>query len=157
MLKKPGIFFLLSVVMTSCGDTGVVFQETKEIKEAKWDKDAPVSFDFSISDTTQFHDFYLDLRTTTSYEWSNLYVFVEIDFPNGKNNIDTVEFILADKTGKWNGKKSGSLVDNNLLFIHNKRLPLKGDYSMKFTQAMRQDVLEEVTDVGLIIKETKKP
>lgn len=156
MFKQFVVFSLLAIGLLSCSDSGVVFQDSMEIPGAKWEKDAPISFDFSISDTMKRHDFYLNLRNTTAYEWSNLYLFVEIKFPNEKFNVDTVEFVLANKYGEWIGKKSGSIVDNDLLFIKGKRFPLKGDYSLSFSQAMRQDVLGEITDVGLRIKEAKK-
>lgn len=156
MPKLLFVFFLLSVGLVSCGDKGVIFQESKVVPNSQWSKDEPISFDFAISDTTTLHNFYLNLRNTTSYEWANLYVFVEIEFPNGKSNIDTVEFILADKSGEWNGKKSGSVVENDLLFIKEKGFPLVGDYTLKFNQAMRQEILEEITDVGLRIQEVGK-
>jgi len=97
MLKYFGIFVLLAIATSSCGDANVIFQETKEIPEESWNKDYPVSFDFEIDDTTRLHDFYFNLRTTSSYEWYNLFVFVEIIAPNELFNIDTVEFVFSNK------------------------------------------------------------
>ena len=53
------------------------------------------------------------------------------------------------------GKHSGSVVENDLLFITKKRFPQTGTYNLKFVQAMRQDDLNEILDVGLRIKEVK--
>lgn len=155
MIKVLGVLGIICLGLHSCGDADVVYQETKEIPATGWHKDTAYSFNFEIADTTTLHDFYFDLRTTSAYEWSNLFVFVEIKAPNDKFNIDTVEFVLANKKGEWNGKKSGSIVENDLLFITKKRFPEVGPYSLTFSQAMREDVLNEVVDVGLKIKEVK--
>ena len=144
----------MSFLFVSCSDADIVFQETKEIENATWNKDDKVSFDFEVNDTTEFYDFYFDLRTTTSYEWANLYLFVEIQFPNEQFNIDTVEFVLANPLGEWIGVSSGSIVNTNLQFINKRSFPQKGAYTLSFIQAMRQDDLAEVMDVGLIMKKS---
>jgi len=153
MLKRSCIFASLILGLLSCGDSSVVFQDTHEMAGESWHKDSTVVFDFDIKDTNTLHDFYFNLRTTSSYEWANLFVFAEIKAPNELFNIDTVEFVLANKKGEWNGRKSGSIIENDLLFITKKRFPASGTYSLKFTQAMRQDQLSEIVDVGLRIKE----
>jgi gliding motility-associated lipoprotein GldH len=117
-----------------------------------WNKNEGVSFDFDINDTAQFYDFYFNLRTTNLYEWSNLYMFVEIGSPEEQFNIDTVEFSLANSVGEWTGISSGSIINNKILFISKKRFPSLGTYKLTFSQAMRQDDLTEVMDVGIIIK-----
>lgn len=145
----------LSWLFVSCSDARIVHQETKELEKQTWNKNDRITFDFDIKDTNEFYDFYFNLRTTTSYEWANLYLFVEIESPEEKFNIDTVEFLLADPAGEWTGISSGSIVNNDILFISQKRFPSIGTYKLSFNQAMRQDDLAEVLDVGIIMKKAE--
>ena len=154
-MNKCLYIFVISLLLSSCGDADIVYQNSKVMENNTWNKDEGVSFDFEISDTTEFYDFYFNLRTTNLYEWSNLYMFVEIGSPENLFNIDTVEFSLANSVGEWTGVSSGSIVNNKILFISKKRFPSMGTYKLTFNQAMRQDDLTEVMDVGIIIKKAE--
>ena len=151
-MNKVFYIFVISCFFVSCGDADIVYQNSKVIENSTWNKNESVSFDFDINDTTEFYDFYFNLRTTNLYEWSNLYLFVEIGSPEEQFNIDTVEFSLANSVGEWTGISSGSIINNKILFISKKRFPALGTYKLTFNQAMRQDHLTEVMDVGIIIK-----
>lgn len=144
---------LLCASLISCAEEGLLFEESQSIKDASWNKENKISFDFAIKDTLKHYDFYCNLRTTSSYEWANLYLFVNMESPNDMIYTDTVELPIADKAGKWYGKNSGSIVENSILFFKNVNFDLSGKYTITFTQAMRTDNLNEVTDVGLKIKE----
>ena len=151
-MNKVFYIFVISCFFVSCGDADIVYQNSKVIENNSWNKNEGVSFDFDINDTTEFYDFYFNLRTTNLYEWSNLYMFVEIGSPEEQFNIDTVEFSLANSVGEWTGISSGSIINNKILFISKNRFPSLGTYKLTFNQAMRQDHLTEVMDVGIIIK-----
>ena len=151
-MNKFFYIFIISCFLISCSDPDVVYQNSKVIENNTWNKNDSVRFDFDINDTTEFYDFYFNLRTTNLYEWSNLYMFVEIRSPEDQYNIDTVEFLLANSVGEWTGVSSGSIINNKVLFINQKRFPALGTYRLTFNQAMRQDDLKEVMDVGIIIK-----
>ena len=151
-MNKCLYILAISLLLSSCGDVDIVYQNSKAIENNVWNKNDSISFDFDINDTTEFYDFYFNLRTTNLYEWSNLYMFVEIGSPEEQFNIDTVEFSLANSDGEWTGVSSGSIINNKILFISKKRFPSLGTYKLTFNQAMRQDDLTEVMDVGIIIK-----
>ena len=151
-MNKVFYIFIIPCFLISCGDSDVVYQNSKIIENNTWNKNESVTFNFDINDTNEFYDFYFNLRTTNLYEWSNLYMFVEIGSPEGQYNIDTVEFLLANSVGEWTGISSGSVINNKVLFINKKRFPALGTYRLTFNQAMRQDDLKEVMDAGIIIK-----
>ena len=154
-MNKCLYIFVISLLLGACGDADIVYQDSKVIENNTWNKNEGVSFDFDIKDTTEFYDFYFNLRTSNLYEWSNLYMFVEIGSPEEQFNIDTVEFSLANSVGEWTGVSSGSIINNKILFISKKRFPSLGTYKLTFNQAMRQDNLTEVMDVGIIIKKAE--
>ena len=154
-MNKCLYIFVISLLLSSCGDADIVYQNSKVMENNTWNKNEGVSFDFEITDTTEFYKFYLNMRTTNLYEWSNLYMFVEIESPEDRSNIDTVEFVLANSVGEWTGVSSGSIINNNMLFIPKLRFQSLGTYKLTFNQAMRQDNLTEVMDVGIIIKKAE--
>ena len=59
---------------------------------------------------------------------------------------------MANSVGEWTGVSSGSIINNKVLLINQKRFHELGTYRLTFNQAMRQDDLKEVMDVGIIIK-----
>ena len=98
----------------------------------------------------------MNLRHTEAYPYSNLYVLMQLDFPNGKKSVDTLECILADRRGKWAGRTIGDLVDHRIGLRSNNDtvlFHLKGNYKVTITQAMREDPLNEVMDVGFALEE----
>lgn len=78
-------------------------------------------------------------------------MFVHSKYPNGYSDIDTLEFFLADPTGKWLGDNSGTIVENRAL-LSKGLFPATGTYTFTFEQAMRNDSLPEILDVGLSVR-----
>lgn len=148
-MHRMSFFFLLAgmLVLTSC-DSNMVFEESRPIPDHTWAVDYPVRMEFEIKDTLALHNFYLILRNGEEYSYSNIFVFVEMEFPNGKKAIDTVECVLADPSGKWYGSGSGSIYDNRILYKQSKRFPLAGRYRLEITQGMRDEELKGIYDVG---------
>ena len=67
---------------------------------------------------------------------------------------DTIEFILADQTGRWLGKGWGNLKENDILLKSNLTFPLSGDYSFLVQHAMRKDTLHGISNIGLRIEKS---
>lgn len=143
------------VFLISCGEKAF-FEQNKAIANEIWKWEDVVEFDVPVTDTVIGYNFILNLRTTKAYEFSNIYVFVNLKFPDGRMITDTVSYDLMDDAGFWYGKPSGSLVENNILFSYNRIFPISGNYHFTIAQGMRNRELTEVTDVGLRIEQTKR-
>jgi gliding motility-associated lipoprotein GldH len=50
------------------------------------------------------------------------------------------------------GKGSGSMRSCNIILNRNLRFPLKGTYHFEIEQAMRDNILNGITDIGLRIE-----
>jgi gliding motility-associated lipoprotein GldH len=143
--------FILS--LASC-DKNLVFEENQSFKDKIWAQNELKLFEVEISDTLQACDFYFNLRHGEDYAFSNIFVFMKTEFPNGKAAKDTMEFMLQSQNGAWNGSGLGDLRDNQILFKQNLKFPLKGTYKFTFEQAMREEKLENISEVGLRIEKT---
>lgn len=140
------------MLLASCG-SNIYYNKNKSLPDDVWNQEHIVQFDVDIPDSTEVYDLYLTLRHSTSYGYSNLYLFVETLFPDGQTANDTIELLLADKSGKWYGKGFGKLKDNKILIRKGFRFPQSGMYSFFFEQAMREENLEGITDIGMSIEQ----
>jgi len=143
------VFFIAFFTLISCNNEEVVFNNYMDLPGASWSHKDSVAFDWEVTDSTAIYDLTFQLRTTTSYKWSNIYIFSDIFFPNGKARRDTFEFYLADPKGQWLGDKSGLIIDYKYPLYKKIRFPEKGIYKFTFHQAMRDSVLHELMNVGM--------
>lgn len=141
---------------TGCGEEAV-YAGTQSIPEEGWKVDAPVSFAWTVTDTTLKQDFFIDIRHDASYPFSNIYFFLDVSFPNGKRLRDTIACDLADEQGNWLGSGFGNLIDQRIGFRKATAFPITGDYRMDITHAMRLDPLPGVLDVGFRLERTPDP
>ena len=105
------------------------------------------------------HNLFVNLRNNNAYEFSNLFLITKLDFPDGQKIIDTLEYDMADLTGKFLGAGFSEIKENKLFYKENISFPINGDYSIGITQAMRKSNeidglqnLEGVTEVGFRIE-----
>lgn len=150
------LFWLIAVVLCSC-NKGVLYQKYYTIPHNVWDMRKPVTFTVPVTDTINHYDVYVNVRNADSYDFSNLYLFIDITSPAHITERDTMECILADNSGKWLGRGLGDIWDNKILFKRNVRFPRSGNYMFTYTQAMRIDSLPLIMDVGLRIERAPEP
>ncbi len=141
----------LLVFFSSC-DSKRIYEQNNEIADNTWDAAQKIKFEVSINDTVSGNNVLINIRHAGFYPYSNLFMFINTTFPNGKTTRDTVECLLADDKGKWLGKGLGDLWDARILFKRNVRFSQSGNYTFEFEQAMRVEQLPGVMDVGLRIE-----
>jgi gliding motility-associated lipoprotein GldH len=144
----PAILAISLILLVSCGKDAM-YDNTKRIPRGVWDKKEAVRFEVPVTDTVHPYRFYLNVRHSTDYRYSNVYFFINTVFPDGKKARDTVECILAQPDGKWIGKGISGTRDNQILLRVGLRFPMKGTYLFEFEQAMREDTLRGISGVGL--------
>lgn len=140
---------LMVMLLVSCSG-GVLFDQTANV-DGHWYKDNPKDFEVTVPDSLTTYNFYLNVRHTTAYRYSNLYLFLQTRLPNGHITRDTLQLILANNAGKWLGKGWGSVKEDQILLKRNLRFPMKGNYEFTIWQAMRADTLKGVRNIGLRI------
>lgn len=155
-LKKISFILLIVTILSSCVNKNVIFDESVVISNAAWNNQDFPYFDVNIEDTTSAYNFYLNIRHLENYRYSNFYMFLHTTFPDGNQTHDTIELVLSYPDGRWIGKGSGSMRDNNILLNNNLHFPAKGNYRFEIEQAMRESVLEGITDVGIRFEKTLK-
>ncbi|TKG94481.1 gliding motility lipoprotein GldH [Puteibacter caeruleilacunae] len=142
---------LVLMLVVAC-DRNSVFDSYQELNVEGWHKDSLAHFSVDITDTITPCDMYVNIRNKGSYPNSNLWLFVYMTAPDGKVKTDTIEYILADPSGKWRGSGLGDLYDNQLPLKSNVVFPVSGSYEVKLQHGMRADVLEGIRDIGIRIE-----
>lgn len=147
-----GIWAILT--LPSCSERSV-YNSNVDIPKETWNADSIATFRVDITDTASVHNVYINLRNTTSYPNSNLYLFIQTTSPAGATLRDTMECILADQRGRWLGKGFGALRDNQIPYKQYIRFPEPGIYEFSIQQGMRTQRLKGVASVGIRIEKTK--
>ncbi len=149
------LLFMAGVLLiTSCG-RHTLYQKHVGIENGRWFKDNLAHFDVTVNDTAKRYDFFVTIRHNTDYRYSNLYLFLTTQFPDSTFTRDTLECVLADNSGKWFGKGWSNVKEDNILIRHGLKFPESGQYQFYFQQAMRQDTLKNILDIGINISESK--
>ncbi|MFM7234444.1 MAG: gliding motility lipoprotein GldH [Flavobacteriales bacterium] len=153
-MRKIAFLFICAIGLIACTQKSE-FEGNQPINHSGWGANEPVHFEFETHDTVKLHNFYIDVRNSEDYPFSNIFFFVEMEFPNGKKSIDTVECQLADDQGRWLGTASASLHDHEFLYQRGKQFPLGGRYKVDIRQGMRQSPLQGITDIGFKLTHTE--
>lgn len=153
-------FFLFAFVAFSCQQSKS-FDRYTSISD-HWDKQHIIRYDFIAPDTINPYNLFVNLRTTSAYQFSNLFLIVELDYPNGKVTKDTLEYLMAKPNGELLGAGFTSVKEHKLWFKgHESSFVFSetGTYKIHIQQAMRQREdpkglahLDGVIDVGFSIE-----
>ena len=153
---KFKIFIIFSLAIFSC-DSNLEFLNYNSVNGV-WHKDSLQEFSFKLNEANEYNTF-VNLRINEEYKFSNIFLIITLKDSLSILSKDTLQFKLADKSGKFIGKKRINLVDNKLL--HKKELKLEGNkkYFLSIEHAMRVinkvgglENLEGVTDIGYKIE-----
>lgn len=143
-------FCVLLFALSSCLSKSE-YESYHTLESIGWHKDSVLVFPVELKDTLAAHNLYLNIRNKGTYEFSNIWLFINIESPDGKVLKDTVEFKLADEAGRWLGSGIGDLFDNKMLYKSNVYFPISGEYKFSIQQGMRAKRLKGIQDVGILI------
>jgi len=146
------IVAICALLLTGCRDD-FFYSHSYDISDYKWNSEDVKEFSFEIEDTSQVYMWFVDIRHTGDFEFSNFYVFPKRIAPNGKTYTDTLNIPLANPSGKWYGKGLGDILDNRVLWKKDVKFPQEGTYVFRLEQGSREPSLEGIVNVGLSIYE----
>ena len=148
-----GVIFSLLMCSGICScDPNMVYEDNVRIPEKKWHRADRVRFEAEITDTLSSCNVLINIRNNSDYKYMELWLFVDSWSPSGNTRRDTVKVMLADHRGKWLGNGLGGKFDNRILFRKNTTFPEAGTYVFEYEQAMRDEPLIGIDDIGLRIE-----
>ncbi len=156
--SKIIVFVLVAFSILSC-DSKREYDSIVTIADSSWKSTNTVSFNFDVKDTINKKDLFLTIRNNQKYSYSNLFLITTLNFPNGKKIVDTLEYEMADSSGRFLGKGFTGIKENKLFYKENVVFPMSGEYAVLINQAMRKngaingiESLEGITEVGFRIE-----
>lgn len=160
-MPRQYLFFFLTLLLVSC-DSNSFYASYKPINES-WKENQQIKFNFKAPDTINKYNLFLLVRNDEKYAFSNLYLIVNMNFPNGDIVTDTLQYAMAKPDGTWLGKGLTSLKESKLWYKENIVFPAKGDYKIQIEHAMRINgkvdgikALKGIKDIGFKVETTIK-
>ena len=152
------LFFLVFFyVLVSC-DSNRVFDTYKSVPN-EWHKDSVITFKVNPPDSTNVYNLFVNLRNTNAYKYNNLFLIVEMVYPHGKITKDTLEYKMAEPSGKLLGTGYTDVKENKLWYKEQFVFNEAGEYQVNIQHAMRENgkvngviELEGITDIGFRIE-----
>jgi gliding motility-associated lipoprotein GldH len=141
--------------LVSC-DTRRVYDTYKKLPNSEWNADSLQFFSFNISNTSQNHNLYFNIRNDRSYGFSNLWLFVKIIPPEGEIITDTIQVLLANPSGKWLGKGFTGIYTSQIPYRTHVYFPVEGNYTIQIQHGMRQTELKGITDIGFRVEKARQ-
>lgn len=160
IIRKSNVLLILIFVgFISCNSNNTVFDTYETLDNGIWKANEPIEFSFSITDTLSRNNVFINLRNNNAYDFSNLYVITNLNFPDGKKIVDTLQYRMTDNEGNFLGSGFSEIKENKLFYKEQKVFPMSGEYSVSIWQAMRKNgevnqikELKGISDVGLKIE-----
>ena len=150
-IKYSLFFIVVCLALFSC-DADKIYENNVAVPTTGWRGAEPARFEVDITDTESPCNIYINVRNNQNYKYRNLWLFFEIHSPSGAVERDTIEIILADHRGKWLGHGLGSKFDSRIFLRRNMRFAVAGKYIFNYEQAMRDEPLTGIDDIGLRIE-----
>jgi len=155
--KFYGFLAILCIGITAC-DSNRIFDEYQSVPN-QWHKDSILEFYVTPPDSLKPYNLFVNLRNTSEYKYSNLFLIVEMNFPNGKRVTDTLEYEMTKPNGEFLGTGFSDVKENKLWYKESVVFSETGDYLVKIQHAMREngtiegvENLEGITDIGFRIE-----
>ncbi|HEX2605898.1 MAG TPA: gliding motility lipoprotein GldH [Flavisolibacter sp.] len=149
---------LLLLCVQSC-QTIDLYEKHVTIPNHEWKSSFKPQFQFTITDTTAAYQLFIVLRHTDKYNFNNIWLNLYAQAPGTPSRkFGPIEMPLAAKESGWLGTGMDDLYDHRVALsldpaqFHFKKA---GTYVFTIEQAMREDPLTQVLNVGLRIEKQK--
>jgi gliding motility-associated lipoprotein GldH len=127
--------------------------------DSGWGNSQVMEFNFQGEKKNDKKNIDFILRHNNNYPFANIFLISELVTSNKKIQIDTLEFKLADSSGKWLGTTKISLVEHKLPYKTNFILKEGETFKLKVRTSMRLnnkineiENLDGVLNFGLLIE-----
>ena len=81
--KKILLYFLLAGIFLSC-DSKRVYEEYMAVDKGIWNVNKKAGFNVVINDIISRYNIYLNVRNAPDYGYSNLFLFLNTTYPDGR-------------------------------------------------------------------------
>ncbi len=149
------LLIFIALDLASC-EQNIFFSEKKDIPNAVWMYRDTLDFKFSVTDTAELYNMFVDFEHADTFPNQNVYLKLYTRFPDGKRLSRSRSFDLFNAQGESSGECSGGQCHVHSLLQENAYFNRPGEYVITLEQFMRRDSLPGMKSVGLVIEKTGK-
>ena len=144
--------FLMAI--NAC-DNRQEFAKYNVIEVDGWDKSQVSIFDVPPIKVSGDYNQMIGVRITADYPFLTLSIIVDQTvFPSLKTTTDTLNCVVIDESGKHLGQ--GQNLWQQTFFLKRSTLQEGDSIHVAVRHNMRRDILEGISDIGLIIEKTEQ-
>lgn len=153
MKNLPALLLALTLFLTACTPSNVIYEEHKQLSpELEWKKADARTFDVEISDNSKAYDVKLAFRYATGFQFKNLKLNVIETTPSGETKTHAVTLTVINDKGDYIGEPGLDIWDSTHPFLNSVNFTQTGIYSYTIQHDMPQDALQMAMEVGLIVE-----
>lgn len=165
ILTRSFLVFFIACAIVSC-DKSQIF-DTYYTFDNGWKNNKIVTFKFNQKASKEPKNLFINTRVNNDYEFSNLFLIVKLEEPDGLIKIDTLEYLMAHPDGNLQGNLLGTgfsnIKESKLWYKENKQFSKNGQYKVSIQQAVRKSgkvkgeaLLKGITEIGFRIESIEK-
>lgn len=161
ILTNSFLLFFVAFGFISC-DKSQVFDEYHTFEDG-WKKNSIINFTFNQEVSKKPYNLFINIRDNDDYEFSNLFLIVKLEQPDGLIKVDTLEYQMANPDGTLLGEGFSDIKESKLWYKEKMLFPKKGKYKLSIQQAVRQtgkikgvEKLDGITEIGFRIESLEK-
>jgi gliding motility-associated lipoprotein GldH len=161
ILTNSFLLFFVAFGLVSC-DKSQVFDEYHTFDDG-WKKNSIINFTFDQEASKKPYNLFINIRDNDDYEFSNLFLIVKLEQPDGLIKVDTLEYQMANPDGGLLGEGFSDIKESKLWYKEKMLFPKKGKYKLSIQQAVRQtgkvkgvEKLDGITEIGFRIESLEK-
>ena len=160
-MRNSILVVLFFMFLGSC-NSGPIVGEMNSIL-GTWNKNQIIEFTIPKLDSARNYNVFLNVRNSNEYKFNNLFLIASLYYPNGKTQVDTLEYRLAKPDGSWLGTGLGSIKESKFWYKEYMTFKEEGFYKLTIAQAVRNNGevegvtdLKGITDIGFSIEDVNK-
>ncbi|WP_395046232.1 gliding motility lipoprotein GldH [Flavobacterium sp.] len=161
ILTNSFLLFFVAFGLVSC-DKSQVFDEYHTFDDG-WKKNSIINFTFDQEVSKKPYNLFINIRDNDDYEFSNLFLIVKLEHPDGLTKVDTLEYQMANPDGTLLGEGFSDIKESKLWYKEKMMFSKKGKYKLSIQQAVRQtgkvqgvEKLDGITEIGFRIESLEK-
>ena len=150
---KSSVLLLFGLLLLTACTGNVVYNDYVAFSSRGWE--SYDSQEFAVTVPADSYDINLFVRHGSTYQYSNLWLFVDRISSDKVVATDTVNITLADAYGNWVGRGWGNSRQVEVNIAH--KLPLdSGTHIIRINQAMREHKLFGIDNIGVSVARSEK-
>ncbi len=143
--------FALLFLISGCRNK-MLYEGMHEFGSEGWHLSDTAYFDVNLADTSQVLDMGFTFRHSDRYPYSNLWLFLSIESPEGIHIKDTLDLFLAQPNGKWLGHRKHKAYEISSLYRYQTKMAQAGNYKFSVVHGMRREILPAIERIEFWIQ-----